>query len=149
MKSYGRVTNHLRNAFLLTATIIAGVFLVKLGWNRYQQNRAAKHVPEVKAIFNQIRQMPDAVGDGENDENSISVNEYSAALWRSYKSNFKCSEIRTHFDSEASRQSFASSNEYESSGEPSIEYRNGEFEIRVLCESDGYAFSVNWYGLDR
>ena len=149
MKPYESGTNHLRNAFLITVAIIAGAFFAKLGWDEYQQNRAAKHVPDVKVIFNQIRQMPDAVADGEYDENSISVNEYAVAKWRSYKSNMKCSEIRTHFDSEASRQSFVFDDEWESYSGPSVEYRNGEFGLRVLCKSDGYSFSVNWSGLDR
>lgn len=140
-------TNYLQNAFLITAGIIGVAFFAKLGWDEYQQNRAVKHVPDIKAIFSEVRQIPDAVNDGLYDENSISVNEYSAALWRSYKSNMNCAEIRTHFDTEALQQNFVFSNEYESYGGPSIEYRNGEFEIRVLCESGGYAFSVNWSGL--
>ena len=52
------------------------------------------------------------------------------------------------FDSEASQQVFEFTKEYESGGR-NVEYRNGEFEIRTLCKSDGYSFNVNLYGLDN
>lgn len=128
--------------------IVLAAFFTKLGWDEYQQNRAAEQVPNVQAIFHKVRQMPGAEAAGET---AISVNEYATALWQSYKANIKWADLRPHFDSEASRQSFELSNEYESYGGPIVEYRNGEFEIRVLCRPNdaGYSFSVNWYGLDR
>ncbi len=138
----------LRKVVLLIAAIGMAAFFTKLGWDEYQQNRATEQVPHVKAIFHKIRQMPGAEAAGDF---SISVNEYAAALWQEYKVQIKCSELRPHFDSEISRLSFEISNEYETYGGPMVEYKNGEFEIRVLCrpDADGYSFSVNWYGLDR
>ncbi|MBC7899574.1 MAG: hypothetical protein H7070_05925 [Saprospiraceae bacterium] len=134
--------------FLLMIAIPLMALFTKLGWDEYQQTRAAAQVAHVQAIFREIRQIPGAEAVGGT---SISVNEYSTALWRRYKANIKCLEFRPHFDSEALRQGFDFSKEYPSHGGLAVEYRNTEFEIRVLCSpaDDGYSFSVNWSGLDR
>lgn len=79
----------------------------------------------------------------------MSINEYSAVKWRSFNSDTKCPDIRIHFDAEAPRHDFAFFNDYDSYSGPTADYRNGEFEMRVLCKPGGYAFSVNWSGLSR
>lgn len=136
----------LRKILLLIPAIIAVALFAKLGWDEYQQNRAANQVPHVEAIFHEIRQLPGAEATGET---SISINEYATALWQRYKVNNKCAELRPHFDFEASRQGFQFHGEFDAYSGTEVEYRNGEFEIRLLCLSGGYSFSVNWYGQDR
>jgi hypothetical protein len=99
----------LLKVLLLIAAVLSLPLLAKLGWDEYQQRLAEKQIPNVESIFRNIQQIPGAEATGEL---TISVNEYSAALWQSYKADIECSELRPHFDSEVLRQGFKFSRDY-------------------------------------
>ncbi len=134
--------------FAFTSLLVLAIG-VKLGWDEYQQTRAQAKVPTVRAIFGGVNQFPGAAPDDVYDEFSISVNEYSTSLWQSFRTEAASADIRTHFDREMVNSGFAIAEEYSSAGKLRIEYRQGEFETRLLFDRHGYDFNVNWPGLDR
>lgn len=141
----GHVKSTISVCFLLVVLAVG----FKIGWDEHQQSRAEAQVPAVRAIFADVEQFPGTTADSVYDESSISVNEYSTSLWRSFRTESAQSEIRAHFEREMERHGFAKVNEHDSAGRVLIEFRKGEFETRLLFDKDGYDFSVNWYGLAR
>ena len=86
----------------LLLAIIAGILV----WQEYQQRRAAERVPDVLAIANEIPIPSDAVLL--QDHGGVSVNEYSAVVWRYYSTNRSSEEIRSSLADHASLRGFES-----------------------------------------
>ncbi len=133
------------------------VFLLagKLGWDSYQQRRAANKLPEVVAILNAIS-LPSGTTqvNASNVESMPSSNEYAASVWRYYKVGVPFSDLKMGVEKQIREMGFTFSEEGFSYGGPQFYYRSGEFEIR-LCEITNpngpynVALSANWYGLER
>lgn len=147
--------SHFRISILILLAVPVFLFVGKLGWDEYQQRRAAAMLPEVVGMIDAILLPPETVQVNASEPASVgSANEYAASIWRYYKVEIPFSDLRTHIERQISQMGFTFYDESSSYGGPQFLYRKGEFEIR-LCEitnpkgAYNVALSANWYGLER
>lgn len=85
----------LQKITLLVVLVLVSLGLSgKLAWDDYQQDRAARKMPEIMRILDDLRLPKDALMVGNT---MTSTNEYAVSAWRHYRVKTGLSDLKQDF----------------------------------------------------